>query len=167
VEAGMSDVVAVSLITGGASLLGAAIGAFTTYKVSVRNAAATVSTAESQNRVELERITAENTRVQTQLEEDERRNRQATYHRTVTAMEQMYDAELASEDAEPLAAEWRHCRAGVRIFGSKDASSKLEDVQGLIHSWPGEDRARWQRDFLEAGLEFIAAVRDDIGIQQP
>jgi NAD(P)-dependent dehydrogenase (short-subunit alcohol dehydrogenase family) len=159
----MSDVVAVSLITGAASLLGAGIGALTTYKVSVRNASATVATADSQNKVELERIAAENRRLHTELEAEERRHRQATYHRTITAMEQMYGAELKSDDVADLAAEWRQCRAGVRLFGSEAASSALDRVQELVHTWPGEDMAQWQHEFMTAGDAFITAVREDIG----
>jgi hypothetical protein len=87
----MSDVVAVSIIASSASLVGAGLGAFATYSIGRRSAEATVVAAEGTNRVEMAKISAENLRLRAQHGEKERRNRQATYHRAFTVLQQLYD----------------------------------------------------------------------------
>jgi len=161
----MTDIVAVSLITAGSSLLGATIGAVTTYKVSARNADSTVAAAKSQNRIELAKVEAENSRLQAQHAEEERRNRQSTYHRAVAALQRIYGLEANSDDLQQVAAEWRHCLAGVQIFGSEAASLAVESVQKVVVNFPadGTDRDKWQGELIAAMSQFIASVREDIG----
>jgi hypothetical protein len=157
----MSDVVAVALITAGSGLLGVLV----TYKVSLRNAEATIATAESQNEVEIAKIEAENSRLRMQYDEDERRNRQATYHRTIAAMQRLHGIEEGSEEWSEVMKEWRFCRSGVQIFGSAEASALLDEVQRVLVRRPNDDGdiAQWQGEFAAAALPFIAAVRVDTG----
>jgi hypothetical protein len=82
----MSDVVAVALITGGASLVGAGIGAYTTFRISNRNAETTVQTAKQAAEVELEKIRAENERLRAQHQEGERQARKNLYTRLLAAL---------------------------------------------------------------------------------
>jgi hypothetical protein len=85
----MSDVVAVGIITAGSTIIVAAIGAFATYKVSVRGAQTTVATADKQAGVELAKLEAENERLYRQYHEDDRRDRRALYAEFVLAADVM------------------------------------------------------------------------------
>lgn len=160
----MTDVVAVALISAGSSLIGASVGALTTYKVSRRNTETTVATADAQKAVELAKIGAENERLRQQHGEEERRNRQATYHRTLTVLQRIYGLELDSADLSEVQAEWRECRSGVNIFGSRAVSTAIEEVQKVIIEFPGgEDRVTWENELSTAMGKFVAEVRADIG----
>jgi hypothetical protein len=162
----MSDVVAVGLITAGSSLIAAAISGVITYTIAKHGKESAVATAESQNEVELAKIEAENTRLRAQYTEDERRNKQATYHKTVTVLQRLYGV----EQSEELNREWLHCLAGVQIFGSKETSNALEDVRRELLDMPEEedgDNTAWQERFAKAALGFNDAVRVDIGTDPP
>jgi hypothetical protein len=93
----MSDVVAIAIVSAGSSLVGVGIGALTTYKVSLRNAETTIATANAGKEVELAKIKAENHRLQLQHDEEERRNKQATYHRALTALNRIYGLEAGGQ----------------------------------------------------------------------
>jgi hypothetical protein len=166
----LSDVVAVGLITAGSSLIAAAIGAVATYKVSSRNAAAAIATAESQNRVELARIEAENTRLTLQYEEDERRNRQATYHQTLSTLQSIYALDGTHDDNfSKVAADWRYCRAGINIFGSESTSVAIDEAHKVVEKFPdnrdeGDKNEAWESDLGRVTHNFISAVRMDLGV---
>src|SRR5687767_1605875 len=113
----MSDVVAVALISGGLSLLSAALGAVTTYRVNKRSTDvaietaqvqtdATIKTAQAQADVELEKVKAENQRLQVQHQEDERRNRQGTYQNAIAQLYRFAGAEpgqmISNEEADEM-----------------------------------------------------------------
>jgi hypothetical protein len=160
----MEDVVAVALVSSGASLLGAAVGALTTYKVSLRNAETSVATADAQKEVELAKIKAENERLHEQHGEEKRRNRQATYHRTLTVLQRIYGLQPDAAELSEVQAEWRECRSGVNIFGSRAVSAAIEEVQKVVIKFPGgEDRPKWEDELAKATSKFVADVRADIG----
>ncbi len=159
----MSDVVAVALITAGSSLVAAAVGAVSTYRLAKDGKDAAIATAESQNKVELAKIEAENTRLHAQHIEDQRRNRQATYQTTVAVLQQLHGG-----DRDPaLGEEWLHCLAGVQILGSRNASEALEVVRQVLIRMPAEDEdlTAWQEEFAAAALGFNDTVREDIGTE--
>lgn len=161
----MSDVVAVGLITAGSSLIAATVGAITTYKVAQRSKDTAIATAESQNTVELAKIEAENKRLRAGHAEEERRNRQGTYHRTLTVLQNIYGADPGIEDFTELNPEWVHCLAGVQIFGSSEASSALEEVRLVLERRPtdGVGMDAWEQEFVNVTMDFIKTVRTDIG----
>src|SRR4051794_10826965 len=113
----MSDVVAVGLITAASTLIGSGIGAFTTYKVTKRNAETTVKTAEQQTDAELQKVKAKSERLRMQHRENERRNRQGTYHRMVTYFGALdtwaRDPQATAEQFRELSNEFDYPQGGV------------------------------------------------------
>jgi hypothetical protein len=160
----MTDVVAVALISAGSSLLGAAVGAVTTYKISLRNSETTIAAAEAQKAVELAKIEAENSRLREQHQEEKRRNRQETYHQALTVIQRVWAIEIDSEDVDEVTQEWRRSRSGVQIFGSKEAFEALDEVQEVLVQFPGsgDSRKTWQEQLSQATYRFIEAVRKDV-----
>jgi hypothetical protein len=160
----VSDVVAVALISAGSSLLGASTGALTTYMVSLRSSETAIKTAKSQHEVELARIEAENERLRRQHDEEERRNRQATYHRAVTALQRIYGLEGDDEYNEEIWSEWRQCRSGIQIFGSPKAFNAIDRMQEVLTEKPAdtEDLSAWDEEFRSAAYAFIEVVREDV-----
>ncbi|HUC08492.1 MAG TPA: hypothetical protein VMR96_10445 [Solirubrobacterales bacterium] len=157
----MSDVVAVALITAGSSLIAAATGAATTYRIAKDGKETAIATAKGHNRIEMAKIEAENTRLRAQHSEDQRRSRQEMYQTTVTVLQRLHGG-----DRDPvLGEEWLHCLAGVQILGSWKASNALEDVRQALIRMPGEDEdlTEWQEEFADVALDFNDAVREDIG----
>ena len=161
----MSDVVAVAIISAGSSLFGAGIGALTTSKVSLRNAETTVAAADAQKEVELAKIKAENDRLRLQHKEDERRNKQATYHRALTTLNRIYSLEAEEEDFAEVTAEWRYCLAGVELFGSEQAKDAIRDVQHVLAKFPfsEDERDGWDSELIDNMDTFVSALRADIG----
>jgi hypothetical protein len=161
----MTDVVAVAMISAGSSLVGATVGAVTTYRISLRNSETAIVTTEAQRDVELAKVQAENARLREQYLEEERRNRQATYHRILTVIQRLHGIREDSGELADVMQEWRYCRSGVQIFGSKDASNALDGVQVLLGQRPPDedDQTAWKADLKAAALLFIDAVRRDIG----
>jgi hypothetical protein len=116
----VSDVVAVGLITGLSGIAVAAISAVVTSKVSRRSAEAAISTANSNAEVELAKIEAENERLRRQHREDERRNRQDTYHRFLNVCHRIerYSRLAPSElEFENLLGELAFLHEGILLFG--------------------------------------------------
>jgi hypothetical protein len=162
----MSDVVGVALVTAGSSLAAAALGAYTTSKVSRRNAETTVSTAKDQAKVELATIAAENERLRMQQSEDERRNRRDTYLRLIAASQQTYHwAWGPDEDHPEVWSEWRLALAGVQLFGAP----RVIDATGpfVVHVRSGEsaegDREEWNARYSLLADSMIDAMRVDVG----
>jgi hypothetical protein len=77
----MSEVALVAAITGGATVLTSGVTAAVTWAVS-RNSTA----------VELAKVAAENERLQQSNQEEERRNRQSTYHQFLDAVTALYQS---------------------------------------------------------------------------
>lgn len=164
----MSDVVAVALISSGSSILGAAVGAIAAYKVNLRNAETAEKTAEAQEAVEMAKIKAENTRLRQQHDEEERRSRQSTYHRTVAVLQRIYGISWSSEASDEVWEEWRYCRSGVQIFGSQEAFKAVDKIQEVVAKKPADlkDHSSWDEDFKKVAYEFIDVVREDVRIDQ-
>lgn len=160
----MNDVIAVAIVSSASSLIGAAIGAVTTFKVSRRSAETAIATAEGQNEVELAKVGAENERLRDQFAEEERRNRQATYHRALTALQLIHGIDDRDERSEAVWKEWRESRAGVHIFGSEEAMSTIDEVQQVLKRRPpdDDDQTKWRLDLNGSIYEFIAALRIDV-----
>lgn len=115
----VNDIVAVALISAGSSLLGASVGALTTYKVSLRNSETTIETAKAQHEVELARIEAENERLREQHNEEERRNRQSTYHQLIDSLFELFQImgyAASDQEVEKACNRYRYLHAGVVLF---------------------------------------------------
>ena len=106
----MSDVAAVAAITGAAGVLNSIVTGCTTWTAS-RHVA----------RVELAKVNAENRRLKEVNREEERRNRQTTYHQFIDVINLVYQrlgAEISEQEQEEVCGEYNHLLSGVLIFGS-------------------------------------------------
>jgi hypothetical protein len=165
----MSDVAAVAFISSGASLLGAAIGAVTTYKVSERNATTTEQTVERQAEVELARIRAENDRLRQQIREPERQNRQGTYHRflaVISRLSSFGDVPPTDEQLWAAEREFDDLFGGLLLFGRPEAADATAPVTLALHkirrAASEKDPSnpigvRWQESYRPHARELIEA----------
>jgi hypothetical protein len=157
----MSEVVAVGLITAGSSLFGAAIGAFTTYKVSLRNAEANAAVAVRASEVELAKISAENERLGEQHREDERRNRQGTYHELVALVNELLWADRRR--VNELMARWWFINGGIALFGPAAVVEKARPLSKVLAEGAAEPDEEWRQRAIAAARELVNAMRADVG----
>ena len=136
----MTDVVAVALISAGSSLLGASVGAITTYKVSMRNSETTIATAEAQKGVELAKVEAEMERLKQSNREEERRNRQSTYHQFIEAASTVYQHLGVSTSYSvilEIGTDYRRLMAGVALFAPKPVRNAALSINSTYQRiWP-------------------------------
>jgi uncharacterized membrane protein YccC len=176
----MSDVVAVALITGSGTLIGASVGAVVTYLTAKRNAETAVHNANRQADVELEKVQAEAKRQLNQYREDERRNRQGTYHRLLAAFDTLdwwaRNPRGLGKHYQSIVSEIQLLAGGCSIFGDeavRDALRPIMDLLADVESEPqepsdeGQDRRRRgyreRRDeLIEAQNTLAAAMRTDV-----
>ena len=142
----MSDIVAVALISAGSSLLGASVGALTTYKVSLSNSKTTIETAKGQHEVERARIEAENERLREQHSEEERRNRQSTYHQLIDSLFELFQLMGYAADGKEVdkaCNRYRYLHAGVVLFAPasvRQGAFEVSEIYGEI--WPAVTKER-------------------------
>jgi hypothetical protein len=93
-----------------------------------------VETAKTQAGVELARVKAENTRLRAQHREDERRNRQGTYHRLLAVWNRLdafatgYPPE-SDDQFRAAVDEASFLTSGVHMFGSPDVREAVRQVE--------------------------------------
>ena len=168
----MTDVVAVALISAGSSLLGASVGALTTYKVSRRNAETTVSMATSQHEVDMARIEAENQRLQQSNQEEERRNRQSTYHRYLDVLLEIFQlmgSATSPEQISEFRKNFRHLHAGVVLFGPPPVGKAAYKVAEIYSEMsPAVERERQEnpgKPESECWRDGTAGIQDRFGVE--
>jgi hypothetical protein len=168
----MSDVAAVAAISGGLSFLSATVGALTTYMVSQRNTNATIATAQNQHAVEMARIEAENQRLRDANREDERRNRQSTYHRHLTVVVAIYNQmgrQISVAEASEVQGEYGHLQSGVLLFAPpsvRTAAYAVSAVYNKVWDEMQEHRqAHPQKSESEHWDDVTTVHRQEFGIQ--
>lgn len=119
----MSEVAVVAAITGGASVLTSAVTAMVTWAVSQNSAT-----------VELAKVAEETKRMNLGNREEERRNRQSTYHEFIRVLIHFYQAlghEVTRKEADTLCDEYNDLLAGVMLFGPpsvRDGADEINEV---------------------------------------
>src|SRR4051812_32650509 len=114
----MSDVIWAAIIAVG----GSGTTGMIAYRATLAQTGATIATARSQAEVELAKVRAELDRLREQHREDERRNRQGTYHRLLAVLDR-FDTmgtgfHPSDEQFEQVLAEFNHLTGAVRLFGA-------------------------------------------------
>lgn len=154
----MSDVVAVAAITGGSTVLTSAITALVTWRVS-RNSSS----------VELAKVEAENKRLNQTNREEERRNRQSTYHQFLDVLTQLYQdfgVETEYKEVEDVCGSYAHLLSGVLLFGPasvRDGAHAVNEVYSKI--WPALEAAEEEdtnRPYSERWRDATAALEDEL-----
>jgi hypothetical protein len=169
----MSEVAVVAAITGGASALTSGITAAVTYAVS-RNSST----------VELAKVRAENDRLQQSNREEERRNRQATYHQFIeaaTKVAQILGFPTPTEVRAERCNEYNRLISGVLVFsppavrqGAIALNEVYEDFWPAFeeqeNKYPEKKSEDWWRDatsgrleeFQEKGSTLIELMHQDV-----
>jgi hypothetical protein len=125
----MSEVAVVAAITGATSLLTSTFTGLITWAVS-----------KNSSSVELAKVAAENERLLQANREDERRNRQSTYHQFIDVLNLLFQslgAEVSEKEMEKVLTDYNHLISGVLLFGPpsvRNAAYDLNDVYAKI--WP-------------------------------
>jgi hypothetical protein len=105
----MSEVALVAAITGAASVLTSGVTAAVTWTVS-----------KNSSRVEIAKISAENDRLQQANREEERRNRQSTYHQFIDILNQLFllmGGPASEDEVLDVTETYNHLISGVVLFG--------------------------------------------------
>lgn len=169
----MSEVETVAALTSGAGVLTSAVTAFVAWRVS-----------KNSSKVELRKITAENERLQHGPREEERRNRQSTYHKFLDVLNlifQILGTETEKDERHEICSEYNHLLSGVVLFGPptvRDGAYALNRVYRSI--WPAlreeEDQhpgkapeecwrdatAGLKTEFGDAGAKLINLMHADV-----
>jgi len=153
----MSEVALVAAITGGTSVLTSAITAAVTWAVSQNSSA-----------VELAKVAAENERLQQENQEEERRNRQSTYHQFIDSFNEIFATLGIPFEQEPLNEKFKtfnHLVSGVLIFGSPDvrtATYRLTDVYGRLFSAMREEiEKNPEKSFEDCWCDATAPLKEE------
>jgi hypothetical protein len=127
-----------------AGLMGTGLGAFLSYKAGL---------ATSKEETE---------RLREQHREEERRNRQGTYHQLVTLVN-----ELMWVDRKNLGAvldRWYFVSAGITLFGAPEVVEKTRLLSDVIAKGSEGQSDEWRDEIRLAAREVVAAMRADIGV---
>lgn len=153
----MSEVALVAAITGGASVLTSGVTAAVTWAVS-RNSSS----------VELAKVAAENERLLQSAREDERRNRQATYHKFIDAFRGVFQI-LGVKTPEDVRREkceaFNHLLGGVLLFGPptvQDGAYDLNEVYEKI--WPAlrsEVDNNPEKPYMDSWRDVTSPLKED------
>jgi hypothetical protein len=176
----MSDVVAVAAITAGSTVIGTSVGAVVAYLTGKRNAETAIHNANRQAEVELEKVRAESKRQLDQYKEEERRNRQGTYHRLLAAFDTLdwwaRNPRGLGKQYQSIVSEIQFLSGGCSLFGDVAVSDALRplidllvDIEGEPDISSDEGQARRRRGYRERRDEMLegqrtlaAAMRADV-----
>lgn len=153
----MSEVAIVAAIAGGSSVLTSAITASVTWRVS-----------KNSSSVELEKVAAENERLQQGNREEERRNRQSTYHQFLDVLTQLFQslgAETEYDKVESICNNYVHLLSGVLLFGPptvRDGAHAVNEVYAKI--WPAltvETEKNPEKPYSERWRDATAVLEEE------
>jgi hypothetical protein len=158
----VSDVVAVGLITAGASVATAIIGGVVTARVNRRTADAAVRTAHQQGEIELAKI-------ESQHREERRQHRYDAYHRLINTMNRMDSYGTGSippgENFERQHEQVATDLSAVLLLGTDDvikAVGSLQDVFGRIQTDAEQQGGPTERVTLDNWQSVYGPYRDEL-----
>jgi hypothetical protein len=135
------DATAVVAIAG---LVGTGSGAILSYKAGL---------ATSQEETE---------RLREQHREEERRNRQGTYHQLITLVNELMWAERKNLD--DLLGRWFFLSAGITLFGAPEVVEKTRLLSNVLAKGSEGQNDQWREEIRLVAREVVAAMRIDIGV---
>ena len=129
-----------------AGLIGTSAGAVLSYRAGLATA-----------REETERL-------REQHREDERRNRQGTYHQMLALVNELLwvDRKRMPE----LLERWQFVSAGVALFGAPAVVEKVRPLSRILAEGATSADEAWRTRTIAAAREVSAAMREDIGVEQ-
>jgi hypothetical protein len=169
----MSEVAIVAAITGASSVLTSGITALVTWRVS-----------QNSSSVDLAKVNAELEQLQRGNREEERRNRQSTYHRFLDILIivfQLLGKEIDHKEHGEAFDEYNHLLSGVLLFGPPSVGEGAHAVNKVyvkvwaaLESEESENPAKspaehWQNasatfagDFASATRELVSLMHSDV-----
>jgi len=107
-------------------------------------AAVTWSVSRNSSRVELAKVEAENQRLLHEHREEERQNRQRTYHEflnNLTLLFQILGTETPLEKRYEICSNYHHLFSGVILFGSPSVREAARHLNGVYQEiWPALEK---------------------------
>jgi hypothetical protein len=104
----------------------------------------------------------ETERLREQHREDERRNRQGTYHQLIALVNEMVWADQST--INPLLERWFFLSAGISLFAAPAVVEKTRLLSNVLADGSKEQNEEWRERVLAAGRAVVAAMREDIGV---
>lgn len=135
------DATAVVAIAG---LVGTASGAVLSYKAGLAT-----------SREETERL-------REQHREEERRNRQGTYHQLITLVNELMWADRRNLD--DLLGRWFFLSAGITLFGAPEVVEKTRLLSNVLAKGSRHQNDEWREEIRVVARDVVAAMRADIGV---
>jgi hypothetical protein len=183
----MSDVIWAAIVAVGGSLLTGVIASITTYRISRHQSEVALATVREQTSIELAKLGAENERLRAQHQEEQRRERQATYLRLTAVIDEIdrqgSDWPATDEELEAIQDEFNSLYATLVLFGTESVVDAAGDVVTelavaghtlavLVRDEPGTPRTElWLRayephraDLINAQSRLTVAMREDLGV---
>lgn len=184
----MSDVIWAAIVAVSGSLLTGVIASYTTYRISRHQSDVALETVRQQTSVEIAKLVGENERLQAQHEEDQRRERQATYVRLMAVIDEIDrqgsgDWPATEEEYERAHEAFNALYANLVLFGpgavvdaAGDVVTELASAGHTLGVLVGENpetprAALWVRaygprraDAINARNRVVVAMRADLGV---
>jgi len=138
------DATAVVAIAG---LVGTGMGAILSYK-------AGLATSKEETK-----------RLRDQHQEEERRNRQGTYHQLITLVNELMWADR--RNLNDLLDRWFFLNAGITLFGAPEVVEKTRKLAEVLAKGSKGQTDEWRDEIRLAARGVVAAMRADIGVAPP
>ena len=136
-----------------------------TAVVAVAGFAGTTAAAVLAYRAGVATAREETERLREQHREDERRNRQGTYHQLLALINALMWADRKSIDQ--LMERWYFLSAGVALFGATAVVEKVRPLSAVLaEGATAHDRDEWRNRVVAAARELANAMREDIGVAE-
>lgn len=104
----------------------------------------------------------ETERLREQHREDERRNRQGTYHQLITLVNELMWVDRTKLD--DLLERWFFLSAGITLFGAPDVVEKTRSLSNVLAKGAEGQNEEWREEIRLVAREVVAAMRSDIGV---
>jgi hypothetical protein len=104
----------------------------------------------------------ETERLREQHREEERRNRQGTYHQLIALVNELVWAD--QESVNLLLDRWFFLSAGISLFGAPAVVEETRVLSNVLAEGAKEQNEEWRERVLAAGRNVIAAMRADIAV---
>ena len=138
-----------------------AVTAFVTWRVS-----------KNSSSVELAKVNAENERLSQKNQEDERRNRQSTYHQFIDAFSSVFQSlgtETPKDERYESCNNFNHLLSGVLIFGPPSVREGAYDLNEVYNKiWPAlakQESDNPEKPPLECWRDATAPLKDDFSLR--
>ena len=104
----------------------------------------------------------ETERLREQHREEERRNRQGTYHQLITLVNELMWVERGN--LADLLDRWFFLSAGITLFGAPEVVEKTRLLSNVLAEGETGQNDEWRNKIRLAARDVVAAMRVDIGV---